>query len=110
MLSAKRRENAETYIPTKPVMVKSKTSHPLSAGGLKEEGEETAPTSKRDALPPPPHASGQALAERKAHVALVRRGSRWETSRFFPGPWPGGSHLATPSHVTRKRRGAEINS
>ncbi|KAM9372446.1 katanin-interacting protein [Phaethornis superciliosus] len=40
VLSAKRKDNAEMYIPVRPVLVKSKTTRPLSAGFLQQERHE----------------------------------------------------------------------
>ncbi|XP_077172354.1 katanin-interacting protein isoform X2 [Paroedura picta] len=76
VLSAKRRLNAEAYIPTKPVMVKSKTARPLSAGCLKQGGQEAdlaRPTSRSER---PLSATRKTPCEKKdpAHsAALVLR-------------------------------------
>ncbi|XP_053132779.1 katanin-interacting protein isoform X3 [Hemicordylus capensis] len=42
ILSARRKGNAETFIPTKPVMVKSPVGRPISAGSLHQEDQERA--------------------------------------------------------------------
>ncbi|XP_015265376.1 PREDICTED: uncharacterized protein KIAA0556 homolog [Gekko japonicus] len=81
VLSARRRENAEAYIPTKPVMVKSKPICPLSAGCLKQEEQEAAPTRPASRSERPLSATRKNVCEKKdpAHSAsLVLKAVRVE--------------------------------
>ncbi|XP_060116845.1 katanin-interacting protein [Heteronotia binoei] len=63
VLSARRRENAEAYIPTKPMMVKSKAVCPLPAGALQQE--EAAPTRPVSHSERPLSAARKSVCEKK---------------------------------------------
>lgn len=47
VLSAKRKDSAEVYIPVKPVMLKNKGTRPLSAEFLHQDRDETICSSKK---------------------------------------------------------------
>ncbi|XP_048349805.1 katanin-interacting protein isoform X2 [Sphaerodactylus townsendi] len=128
VLSAKRRENAESYIPTKPVMVKSQTAHPLSAGCLKQEGQEAAPSRPVSRSERPLSATRKIVCEKKdpAHSASLvlkavqvenellcrlqeaSRGSQLEQAASTE--WPSPSASAASDAPVKQPEGREVST
>ncbi|KAL8175232.1 UNVERIFIED_CONTAM: hypothetical protein K2H54_017079 [Gekko kuhli] len=136
VLSAKRRENAEAYIPTKPVMVKNKAGRPLSAGCLKQEGQEAAPARPASRSERPLSATRKNVCEKKdpAHSAsLVLKAVQVENEALLkellcrhpeegassvshqpeqaaPGEWPSPSAPATSEVPPKQPEGRDVST